>query len=102
MIRTPTMFMNKKSIGWKIFHIGIITIFSLQIIYCLYVFFVVLNTGNFILFNAAASLDMDLLIKRRLYAIELWISIIGLVIYLAIVYKKQISMGIVREKKDRE
>ncbi|TFG20462.1 MAG: hypothetical protein EU530_03090 [Promethearchaeota archaeon] len=94
--------MNIKSIGWKILHISIIMVFSLQIIYCLYVFFVVLNTGNFILFNAAASLDMDLLIKRRLYAIELWISIVGLVIYLAIVYKNQLSMVINRETQDRE
>ena len=91
--------MDRKKVWWKIFHYGIITIFSVQILYCLYVFFVVLNTGNFFLFNSAASIDMDLLIKRRLYTIEIWISIIGLVIYLAIVYKKQLSSAIIKVKK---
>ena len=91
--------MDKTKVWWKIFHYGIITIFSVQILYCLYVFFVVLNTGNFFLFNSAASIDMDLLIKRRLYTIEIWISIIGLVIYLAIVYKKQLSSAIIKVKK---
>ena len=76
------------------------SIFSIQILYCVYVFFVVLNTGTFILFNTAASIDMDLLIKRRLYAIELWISIIGLVVYLAIIYKKQISQSSKNEEKE--
>ena len=90
--------MDKTKVWWKIFHYGIITIFSIQIVYCLYVFFVVLNTGSLILFNGAATIDMDLFIKRRLYAIELWISIIGLIVYLAIVYKKQISQAIKNEK----
>ena len=93
--------MDRKKVWWKIFHYSIITIFSIQILYCLYVFFVVLNTGNFILFNSAATIDLDLLIKRRLYAIELWISIIGLVIYLAIVYKKQISHAMKNEMKEK-
>lgn len=91
--------MDRKKIWWKIFHVGIITIFSIQILYCLYVFFVVLNTGNFILFNSAATIDMDLLIKRRLYAIELWISFIGLVVYLAIIYKKSIFQAFEKENQ---
>ena len=92
--------MDGKKVWWKIFHYGVISIFLLQILYCMYQFFIVWNTGSFILFQSATEIPFETMVTRRLYAIELWISFIGLVVYLAIVYKKQTSKAIDREKKE--
>lgn len=83
--------MDRKKVWWKIFHYGVISIFLLQILYCLYQFLIVWNTGSFILFQSATEIPFETMVTRRLYAIELWISFIGLVVYLAIVHKKQTS-----------
>ncbi len=92
--------MDKKKLFWMIFHITIITILVFQIVYCIYQFY---NTaGALILFQSATELDYETMVVRRLYAIEFWISVLGLVIYLAIVYKKQLSKHLTNEKKDRE
>jgi hypothetical protein len=85
--------MVRKDIWWKIFYFGVITIFGLQILYCLYQFLIVWNTGNFLLFQTATEIPFETMITRRLYAIELWISIIGLVIFIAIMYKKMQPAG---------
>lgn len=76
--------MNKKHL-WKIVHAIIIANFLIEIVYCSIQVFVVLNAGTVgPLFGAALDMDMDLFLKRRLYAIETWIAIGGLAIYLAI------------------
>ncbi len=72
---------------FKIIHYGIILHFLLQILYAGYVIFVVLRpegAGMGPLAAAAADIDMTLLLKRRLYAIECWVATAGLVIYLAL------------------
>ena len=76
--------MNKKLI-WKIIHAGIIINFLIEIGYCALQVFVVfdLGTGG-PLFWAAIDMDIDFFLKRRLYAIETWIAIVGLAIYLAL------------------
>ncbi|MBN2152258.1 MAG: hypothetical protein JW839_12480 [Candidatus Lokiarchaeota archaeon] len=77
--------MNKKTVWrvvWKIIHVAIIVNFIVEIAYCGYQVFGVLGGGP--LFDAVLTIDMDLFLKRRLYAIETWIAIAGLAIYLAI------------------
>lgn len=68
-------------------HFAIIGIFLLQIFY----------GGYQVFFNSevigplwGTEVDMDLFFRRRLYAIETWIAISGLAIYLAIIYKDKI------------
>ncbi len=77
--------MNKKSVWrifWRIVHLFIIVNFIVEIAYCGFQVFVVLGGGP--LFGSASSMPIELFEKRRLYAIETWIAISGLAIYLAI------------------
>nr|MDO8085123.1 hypothetical protein [Candidatus Sigynarchaeum springense] len=77
--------MNKKNVWrivWRIVHLVIIVNFIVEIAYCGFQVFAVLGGGP--LFGAALDMDIDLFLKRRLYAIETWIAIAGLAIYLAI------------------
>lgn len=70
---------------WKSIHWIIIINFILEIFYAGYmVFFVVGDGGGLPLFGAARTMSHDILVQRRLYAIECWIAIAGLSIYLAI------------------
>ncbi len=70
----------------RILHWVIIVNFVVNIFYGGYQVFVVLAPGDAVgpLFGNATTMSGDLLIARRLYAIEVWISITGLAIYLAI------------------
>ena len=40
--------------------------------------------GNFILFGDAAKIDIELLVARRLYAMEFWLIFIGYLVYLGL------------------
>ncbi len=91
---------------WKILHYAIICIFLYQIIYCAITFCYVVPEGmgpTMSLWRQAVEVPDDILYKRRLYAIELWISGAALVGYLAIVYKEKLGakLGSII-KKDRE
>ncbi|MHA1396071.1 MAG: hypothetical protein ACTSRZ_21410 [Promethearchaeota archaeon] len=76
----------RKKILWKILNWVIIINFVLEIFYGAYQTFFVFGTG-LPLFGGSASLDFEHMVARRLYAIETWIAIVGLSIYLAIIYK---------------
>ena len=92
--------MEKKKLFWLIFHIVVISIFVLQIVYCIYQFY---NTaGTFILFQASTELDYETMVVRRLYAIEFWISFIALVFYVVFVFYKQNPRHAISEKKELE
>ena len=67
-------------------HWIIILNFLVEIIYASYIIFVVLKpeAGAGPLMDAAKSIDLDLMTRRRLYAIECWLAISGLAVYLAI------------------
>lgn len=71
---------------WWVLHVGIIVLLLVQAGYSFVQLLVVLQpegvTGP--LFGAARDLDHDLLMARRAYAIEGWIAVIGLVVYLGI------------------
>ena len=78
--------MNNKAKLWSVIHWVIIVNFLIQIAYGFYmVFFEVTPPGHSgPLFGAAGTLDPDLMMIRRAYALETWVAIGGLSIYLAI------------------
>ncbi len=68
---------------WKILHWFLIVNFLVEIFYSAYQLFFVVGGGG-PLFNRAREISFELLVKRRLYAIEALIALAGLSIYLAI------------------
>jgi hypothetical protein len=64
----------------------IIVNFVVEIVYASYMLFAVVTPAGHSgpLFEAAKTLAPDLMHTRRLYAIEAWIAITGLAVYLAI------------------
>ncbi len=83
----------KKTNTWKILHIVIIINFILQILYGAYQVFIINTYGgnSGILFRSATTVPREEMTIRRLYAIETWIAIVGLSVYLAIVYRDKLQ-----------
>ena len=77
---------QRLSLPWRLLHWVILAHFIIEIIYCAYIIFVVLQPegASGPLFEAAATLDPEQLVARRLYAIECWIATAGFAIYLAL------------------
>jgi len=75
-----------KRIVLLVLHWAIIVNFVIEIAYAGYVVFAVLappgHSGP--LFEKALSIPHELMVTRRLYAIEFWIATAGLAIYLAL------------------
>ena len=67
-------------------HWFIILNFLVEIIHASYIIFSVLKPAEIggPLMEQAKTIDLDLMTRRRLYAIECWLAISGLAIYLAI------------------
>ena len=78
--------MKRLGWGWRLLHGVIVANFVANVFYCAYQVFVVLAPDGAIgpLWGAAHDLPTDLLVKRRLYAIEFWVTTGGLSVYLAI------------------
>ncbi|NHJ49292.1 MAG: hypothetical protein FK733_16000 [Asgard group archaeon] len=96
---------KSKKILWQIVHWIIIISFILEIIYgMVQTFFILVPEGMLPgpLLGRAADIPFELLVSRRLYAIETWIAIAGLAIYLAIVYRSQLYKALIKEKKDEK
>ncbi len=70
----------------KILDIIIQFLFVTGFLYAAYqLFFVFKNpAGGLVLWGDAAEIDVDLVIIRRLYALEFWLIFLGYFIYLAI------------------
>ncbi|MHA1284060.1 MAG: hypothetical protein ACTSQP_16300 [Promethearchaeota archaeon] len=89
--------MKKSKIFIYIIHWIIIINFIIEIFYGAYQTFVVLAPEGQVgpLFGSAASLSYEQMVIRRLYAIETWIAITGLSIYLAIteIYPRMKKIG---------
>ncbi len=68
---------------WKILHWFLIVNFIAEILYCAYQLFFIVGGGG-PLFHRVQEISFELLVTRRLYAIETWIAMAGLSIYLAI------------------
>lgn len=75
-----------KRIVLLVIHWAIIVNFVVEIAYAGYVVFAVLappgHSGP--LFEKALEIPHELMVTRRLYAIEFWIATVGLAIYLAL------------------
>ncbi|MFO8036096.1 MAG: hypothetical protein R6U57_05670 [Anaerolineales bacterium] len=69
---------------WKLIHSLIITNFILEITYSFYMVFFVIGGGKWPLLRKAVETPMEVILKRRLYAIEAWVAVGGLCIYIAI------------------
>ena len=82
---------------WKYLHWFIIYMFLMQLLYCMFQVFVVMQPEGIIgpLGMQAISVLPDIFLCRRLYAIEGWITASGLIVYLAIteVYPRKIKEG---------
>ena len=79
---------------WLILHWIIIVNFVVEIFYGMYqTFFVLVPPGAppGPLFGSSIEIPFELMVTRRLYAIETWIAIFGLSVYLAIVYRDQLK-----------
>ena len=70
----------------RVLHWGIIASLVGETMYCTFQVFVVMQPEGSAgpLWFGAADMDPDLLVPRRLYAIEGWIAFIGLSLYLAV------------------
>jgi hypothetical protein len=70
--------------GWRILHWLIILVFITEIIYGFYMVFFVVGGTRYPLWRKAVETPVEVILKRRLYAIETWISVVGLTIYLGL------------------
>jgi hypothetical protein len=68
----------------SILHAFIILNFMTQIVYGFYMVFYAVGGEQFPLFRRAIETPIEIILKRRLYAVETWLAIVGLCIYLAI------------------
>jgi len=96
---------KSKKILWQILHWFIIIIFLIQIVYgMVQTFFILIPEGSLPgpLLGRSIEIPYELMVTRRLYAIETWIAIAGLVIYLVISYRPQIHMALKKEEKLKE
>lgn len=69
---------------WKMIHRLIIVNFLVQIVYSVYMVFFVIGGGKWPLMQKAVETPLEVILKRRLYAIEAWVAIGGLCVYLAV------------------
>lgn len=71
---------------WRCIHWIIIAHFLIEIFYCAYVIFVVLQPEGHSgpLMRQATALPFEQMVTRRLYALECWIATAGLAVYLAL------------------
>lgn len=69
---------------WKVIHWLLIINFVLEIAYGFYMVFFVEGGGRLPLFRRAVEIPVEVILRRRLYAIETWLAIVGLALYFAI------------------
>jgi hypothetical protein len=69
---------------WRWIHRLIILNFLVEISYSIFMVFFVIGGGKWPLLRRAVETPVEVILKRRLYAIEAWIAIGALAIYLAI------------------
>jgi hypothetical protein len=76
---------NKVGLIWTLLHWAIILNFLFEIGYAAYmVFFIIAPEGGGPLWNKATTFPHDQMVTRRLYALEFWVAMAGLAIYLGI------------------
>ena len=68
----------------QIVHWFIILLFITQIFYGFYMVFFVVGGTRYPLMKRAIETPVEVILKRRLYAIETWIAVTGLAVYIAL------------------
>jgi len=81
----------------KFLHWFIIFIFILEIGYGFYMVFFVVGGSRWPLMAKAIETPIEVILKRRLYAIETWIAIAGLAVYLALTVFLPISIKMIAQ-----
>ena len=77
--------MNNLPVGWRLLHAFIILNLMIQVFYGAYmVFFVVTGEGSGPLWGQALEMPFEKMVTRRLYALETWVAIVGLSLYLGL------------------
>ncbi|MDF1501253.1 MAG: hypothetical protein P1P76_12370 [Anaerolineales bacterium] len=69
---------------WRLIHNLIILNFLVEIIYTSYMVFFAVGGSRFPLLRSALETPIEIIMKRRLYAIETWLAVGGLALYLAV------------------
>ncbi len=69
---------------WRVLHNFIIINFFIEVIYGFYMIFYVVGGGKYPLMMKAEKTPIEVILKRRLFAIETWVAIAGLAGYLGI------------------
>jgi hypothetical protein len=69
---------------WRSLHFFIIFNFIFEIAYSFYMVFYAVGGGKWPLMAKAENTPVEVILKRRLYAIESWIAIVGLASYLGL------------------
>lgn len=77
---------SAKTTPWLIVHVAIIAGFVAEIAHTLYQIFYAIAPGEVsgLLGEVANNIDADLLVARRLYAVEFVLAFAGLALYLAV------------------
>jgi len=81
----------------KFLHWFIIFIFILEIGYGFYMVFFVVGGSRWPLMAKAIETPIEVILKRRLYAIETWIAIAGLAVYLVLTEFLPISIKMIAQ-----
>jgi hypothetical protein len=87
---------------WRYLHGFIILNFLAEIGYGFYMVFFVVGGSRYPLWMRAVETPIEIILKRRLYAIEVWIAIAGLVLYVAlteVIPRKLSELQVSIEKK---
>lgn len=70
---------------WRLIHAIIIANLIIQVLYGAYmVFFVVVGESSGPLWGQALEMPFEKMVTRRLYALETWVAIVGLSLYLGL------------------
>ena len=69
---------------WRLIHYLIIINFLVEITYSITMVFFIIGGGKWPLLRRAVETPVEIILKRRLYAIEAWIAIGALCVYLAL------------------
>ena len=77
---------GRLSPGWAFVHYFLIFLFVTQMMYCMHQVFVVHGVGgwNPVLLGRATEISQEQFMARRMYALEGWLAMIGLSMYLAL------------------
>ena len=76
----------KKHKWWLVLHWFIIINFITEIVYGFYMVFFIVGGGRWPLWVRAIDTPAEVILKRRLYAIEVWVAASGFAIYIALTH----------------